>query len=414
MDSKPGGGNGKSRVLLGKYEVGRLLGRGTFAKVYHGRSVSDGSCVAVKVLDKPEVVGTGTGAGPRVLREVSAMRGLSHPNVLRLLEVMATRSKIYLVMELAPGGDLLSLLARSRGGRLPEPAARRYLLQIVAALRYCHARGVAHRDVKPQNLLLARDGALKLSDFGLAALAEQRGRDGRLHTACGTPAYAAPEVALRRAGAGYDGARADAWSCGVILFVLLAGRLPFDDANIPLMYRRIHRRDYAFPPWVSPAARRLGLAALAHGRTGGSGGAGAPPRRRLRHERLRDHLALGGAGPLGAVRRGEREDEEEEEGRRFTSTEPAARVVARVEEAGRKLGFPVGRRKEGARGIGGLGWALSVEVAEVAPPLILVQLTPEYGGGGDGYEEEEEFAWAELRAELGDVAVAWHGGEDDE
>ncbi|XP_020102086.1 CBL-interacting serine/threonine-protein kinase 5-like [Ananas comosus] len=103
------------------------------------------------------------------------------------------------------------------------------LLQIVAALRYCHVHGVAHRDVKPQNLLLACDGALKLSDFGIAPLVEQRGRDGRLRTA-------------------YDGAHAEAWSCGVILFVLLAGRLPFDDANIPLMYRRIHRRDYAFPP----------------------------------------------------------------------------------------------------------------------------------------------------------------------
>ncbi|OAY69919.1 CBL-interacting protein kinase 7 [Ananas comosus] len=452
MDSKPGGGNGKSRVLLGKYEVGRLLGRGTFAKVYHGRSVSDGSCVAVKVLDKPEVVGTG--AGPRVLREVSAMRGLSHPNVLRLLEVMATRSKIYLVMELAPGGDLLSLLTRSRGGRLPEPAARRYLLQIVAALRYCHARGVAHRDVKPQNLLLARDGALKLSDFGLAALAEQRGRDGRLHTACGTPAYAAPEVALRRAGAGYDGARADAWSCGVILFVLLAGRLPFDDANIPLMYRRIHRRDYAFPPWVSPAARRVVARLL-----------DPNPETRLTIEALAEHpwfkrslsldsqLSLMGAPAdraepeppraaasamnafeiislsagldlSGLFDEGSGRTRRRRRGRRFTSTEPAARVVARVEEAGRKLGFAVGRRKEGARGIGGLGWALSVEVAEVAPPLILVQLTPEYGGGGggggggrgggDGYEEEEEFAWAELRSELGDVAVAWHGGEDDE
>nr|CAD1829759.1 unnamed protein product [Ananas comosus var. bracteatus] len=92
------------------------------------------------------------------------MRGLSHPNALRLLEVMATRSKICLVT-------------------FREEA------EIVTALRYCHARGVAHRDVKPQNLLLARDGALKLYDFGLAALAEQRGRDGRLRTACGTLAY---------------------------------------------------------------------------------------------------------------------------------------------------------------------------------------------------------------------------------
>ncbi|OAY81057.1 CBL-interacting protein kinase 4, partial [Ananas comosus] len=97
---------------------------------------------------------------------------------------------------------------------VPVAAPLFIAVEIVTALRYYHARGVAHRDVKPQNLLLARDGALKLSDFGLAALAEQRGRDGRLRTACGTLVYA----------------------------------LPFDDANIPLMSRRIHRRDYAFPP----------------------------------------------------------------------------------------------------------------------------------------------------------------------
>nr|CAD1837550.1 unnamed protein product [Ananas comosus var. bracteatus] len=206
------------------------------------------------------------------------MRGLSHPNALRLLEVMATRSKICLVTFREEAE--VRATARGAGGRghaagtargwAPAPSrgglqcwrrgaragagegrtggrrgkrgtarglrggqgagdgagheirrgarAATDLLQIVTALRYCHVRGVAHRDVKPQNLLLARDGALKLFDFGLAALAKQRGRDGRLRTACGTLAYA----------------------------------LPFDDANIPLMSRRIHRRDYAFPPWVSP------------------------------------------------------------------------------------------------------------------------------------------------------------------
>jgi serine/threonine protein kinase len=249
------GSNKKSKSLLGKYELGSLLGRGTFAKVYLARPVAGGEAVAVKVLDKAEVMGT-AGMAPRVLREVTAMRRLRHPNVLHLHEVLATRAKIYLVMELARGGDLLSRLAALPRRRLPEHAARRVFVQLVAALSYCHARGVAHRDVKPQNVLLDGDGNLKVSDFGLSALPDSLRDDCRLHTVCGTPAYAAPEVLRRKA---YDGAKADAWSCGVILFVLLAGHLPFDDSNIADMCRKAHRREFEFPEWVSQTrSRRAG------------------------------------------------------------------------------------------------------------------------------------------------------------
>lgn len=174
----------------------------------------------------------------------------NHPNVLKIQEVMATKTKIYLVMEYAAGGELFGKLRR---GRLTESAARRYFQQLVSALHFCHQNGVAHRDVKPQNLLLDRDGNLKVSDFGLSALPEQI-KNGMLHTACGTPAYTAPEVVARR---GYDGAVADAWSCGVILFVLLAGYLPFDDSNLLAMYKKVNRRDYQFPSFVSKPARSL-------------------------------------------------------------------------------------------------------------------------------------------------------------
>ena len=102
--------------------------------------------------------------------------------------------------------------------------------------------------MKPQNILLDKDGNLKVSDFGLSALPEQL-KNGLLHTACGTPAYTAPEVVCRRRG--YDGTKADAWSCGVILFVFLAGYLPFDDSNNVTMYKKIHRREYRFPDWFS-------------------------------------------------------------------------------------------------------------------------------------------------------------------
>ncbi|CAA7392012.1 unnamed protein product [Spirodela intermedia] len=239
-------------ALLGKYELGRLLGRGTFAKVYYAQAVDGGgAAVAVKVIEKASVAAS---MQHRVLREISAMSRLQHhPNVLRLHEVMATRSKIFLVMELAAGGDLLSVV--SRRGRLPEAAAHHYFRQLVSALRFCHARGVAHRDLKLANLLIDGAGYLKVSDFGLSSLAEQRhGGDGLLRTACGSPSYAAPEVVQR---GGYDGARADAWSCGVVLYAMLAGRLPFDDGNLAVMYRKIYNGEYQFPAWFSPAAKRV-------------------------------------------------------------------------------------------------------------------------------------------------------------
>ncbi|KAF7056718.1 hypothetical protein CFC21_064098, partial [Triticum aestivum] len=106
---------------------------------------------------------------------------------------------------------------------LPERAARRVFLQLVSAIIYRHVRGVTHRDVKQRNVLLNADGNLKVCDFGLAALPESHRDNGRLHTTCGTPAFAAPEVLYRK---GYDGVKPDACSCGVILYVLLAGRLP--------------------------------------------------------------------------------------------------------------------------------------------------------------------------------------------
>ncbi|KAK6131837.1 hypothetical protein DH2020_034411 [Rehmannia glutinosa] len=139
-------------------------------------------------------------------------------------------------------------------GKLKEDIARKYFQQLICAVNFCHGRGVYHRDLKPENLLLDENGSLKVSDFGLSALSECKRVDGLLHTTCGTPAYVAPEVISRK---GYDGAKADIWSCGVILFVLLAGYLPFHDSNLMEMYKKIARGDYKCPNWFPPEARRL-------------------------------------------------------------------------------------------------------------------------------------------------------------
>lgn len=239
----------KGSVLMQKYELGRLLGQGTFAKVYYARHLVTGMSVAIKVIDKEKILKVGM--IDQIKREISVMRLVRHPNIVELYEVMASKTKIYFVMEYVKGGELFHKVAK---GKLKEDVARKYFQQLISAVDYCHSRGVSHRDLKPENLLLDEAGNLKVSDFGLSALAETKHQDGLLHTTCGTPAYVAPEVINRK---GYDGAKADIWSCGVILFVLLAGYLPFHNSNLMEMYRKIGKGEFKFPNWFAPDVRRL-------------------------------------------------------------------------------------------------------------------------------------------------------------
>ncbi|KAF5810740.1 putative protein kinase CAMK-CAMKL-CHK1 family [Helianthus annuus] len=239
-----------SRTRVGRYELGRTLGEGTFAKVKFARNVETGENVAIKILDKEKVLKHKMIT--QIKREISTMKLIRHPNVIRMFEVMASKTKIYIVLEFVTGGELFDKVATR--GRLKEDEARKYFQQLINAVDYCHSRGVFHRDLKPENLLLDQSGCLKVSDFGLSALPQQVREDGLLHTTCGTPNYVAPEVINNK---GYDGAKADLWSCGVILFVLMAGYLPFEDANLTVLYKKIFKADFTCPPWFSSSAKKL-------------------------------------------------------------------------------------------------------------------------------------------------------------
>ncbi|XP_054817998.1 CBL-interacting serine/threonine-protein kinase 11 [Prosopis cineraria] len=236
-------------ALFGKYELGRILGCGAFAKVYFARNVQNGQSVAIKVINKKKICGTGLMSN--IKREITIMSRLHHPNIVRLHEVLATKTKIYFVMEFVKGGELFAKISK---GRFSEDLSRKYFQQLISAVGYCHSRGVFHRDLKPENLLLDENGNLKVSDFGLSAVKDQNRHDGLLHTLCGTPAYVAPEILAKQ---GYDGAKVDVWSCGVILFVLTAGYLPFNDPNLIAMYKKIYKGEYRCPRWMSPDLRRF-------------------------------------------------------------------------------------------------------------------------------------------------------------
>ncbi|KAK1281898.1 CBL-interacting protein kinase 23 [Acorus calamus] len=224
------GGGGRTRV--GKYELGRTLGEGTFAKVKFARNVETGDSVAIKILDKDKVLRHKMIG--QIKREISTMKLIRHPNVIRMYEVMASKTKIYIVLEFVTGGELFDKIASH--GRLKEDEARRFFQQLINAVDYCHSRGVCHRDLKPENLLLDAYGVLKVSDFGLSALPQQ------------------VRVINNK---GYDGAKADLWSCGVILFVLMAGYLPFEDTNLSSLYKKIFKANFTCPSWFSTSAKKL-------------------------------------------------------------------------------------------------------------------------------------------------------------
>jgi serine/threonine protein kinase len=201
-------------VLLGRYELGGLLGRGASTKMYLARDLLTGTSVAIKSFTNSRGGGEGGGRRPgaaAIEREAAILRRLRH--VVRLHEILATRTKVYFVLDLAVGGELFSLVDAS--SRITEDLARHYFHQLISVVRYCHARGVFHHDIKPENLLLDEDDALKVADIGLGAEAScgvggAGGRGGKLlrHTLCGTPAYVASEILSRK---GYDPAKVDIW-----------------------------------------------------------------------------------------------------------------------------------------------------------------------------------------------------------
>uniref|UniRef100_A0A8C2H4A1 Maternal embryonic leucine zipper kinase n=1 Tax=Cyprinus carpio TaxID=7962 RepID=A0A8C2H4A1_CYPCA len=230
--------------LLKHYEVYETIGSGGFAKVKLGRHILTGEKVAIKIMEKKDL---GDDL-PRVKTEIEAMKNLSHQHVCRLYHVIETSSKIYMVLEYCPGGELFDYIIAK--DRLSEEETRVFFRQIISALAYVHSKGYAHRDLKPENLLIDENHNLKLIDFGLCA--KPKGGLGlELLTCCGSPAYAAPELIQGKA---YIGSEADVWSMGVLLYALLCGFLPFDDDNYMVLYRKITRGKYSNPHWLSPAS----------------------------------------------------------------------------------------------------------------------------------------------------------------
>ncbi|KAK9147141.1 hypothetical protein Sjap_007044 [Stephania japonica] len=237
-------------VRLGKYELGRTLGEGNFGKVKYANNIETGQPFAIKILDKQRILHRKI--TDQIKREIGTLKLLKHPHVVRLHEVLASKTKIYMVLEYVTGGELFDRITKK--GRLSEDTGRKLFQQLIDAVSYCHDKGVYHRDLKLENVLIDAEGNIKVSDFGLSALPQQLKEDGLLHTTCGSPHYVAPEVLANK---GYDGATSDLWSCGVILYVILTGYLPFDDRNLAVLYHKIFKGSAKIPNSLSPGAQNL-------------------------------------------------------------------------------------------------------------------------------------------------------------
>jgi 5'-AMP-activated protein kinase catalytic alpha subunit len=217
------------------------------SQVKQATHVVTGHKVAVKILNKAKI--KQLGMEEKVQREINILHLCTHPHIIRLYEVIDTPTDIFLVNEYVSGGELFDYIVSK--GRLSADEARNFFHQIISGVEYCHFQKIVHRDLKPENLLLDANLNIKIADFGLSNLM----RDGDfLRTSCGSPNYAAPEVI---SGHLYAGPEVDVWSCGVILYALLCGSLPFDDESIPNLFKKIKSGMYSLPTHLSQLAKNL-------------------------------------------------------------------------------------------------------------------------------------------------------------
>uniref|UniRef100_A0A183BWI6 Acyl carrier protein n=1 Tax=Globodera pallida TaxID=36090 RepID=A0A183BWI6_GLOPA len=231
----------KAQIKIGHYILRDTLGVGTFGKVKVGIHEATGYRVAVKILNRAKIKSLDVVG--KIRREIQNLSLFRHPHIIKLYQVISTPSDIFMIMEYVSGGELFDYIVKH--GRLKTGEARRFFQQIISGVDYCHRHMVVHRDLKPENLLLdERNNWYNFHSFSCDFL----------RTSCGSPNYAAPEVI---SGKLYAGPEVDVWSCGVILYALLCGTLPFDDEHVPTLFRKIKSGIFPIPDYLEKGVVNL-------------------------------------------------------------------------------------------------------------------------------------------------------------
>ncbi|TIB85645.1 Pkinase-domain-containing protein [Wallemia mellicola] len=257
--------------MLGDYVLGKTLGAGSMGKVKIGVHVTTGEKVAIKIIPRYTSTNALNAIPPhqpkptqsfikkahnkdiskevRTIREASICLLLFHPFICGMREMSVYSQHYYMLHEFVNGGQMLDYIIAH--GRLKERSARSFARQIASALAYCHANSIVHRDLKIENILISKTGNIKIIDFGLSNLWSPH---SNLNTFCGSLYFAAPELLNARS---YSGPEVDVWSFGIVLYVLVAGKVPFDDQSMPALHAKIKRGHVDYPAWLSTECKSL-------------------------------------------------------------------------------------------------------------------------------------------------------------
>ncbi|XP_040203695.1 hormonally up-regulated neu tumor-associated kinase homolog A-like [Rana temporaria] len=239
---------------VGNYLVGKMINKGSFAKVMEGMHIPTGQKVAIKVIDKKKAK-QDSYVLKNMKREPRIHQMVKHPNIVQLYETLETENSYYMVMELCEGGDLMDRICDKK--KLEEKEVRKYARQIMSAMEHLHRHGIVHRDLKIENFLLDENGNIKIVDLGLSNTIKCEGlSQDLLNTQCGSPAYAAPELLSNKK----YGPKVDVWSIGVSIYAMLTGTLPFtvEPFNIKQLHQKMVNLEInPIPRGVSTGAIRF-------------------------------------------------------------------------------------------------------------------------------------------------------------
>ena len=233
-------------VQVGDYIIQKTIGQGTFGKVKLGYYIVGKEKVAIKILEKSKIKDKDD--SERVDREINILQKLNHPNVILVTEIFEKDDKYYIVMEYCEGGELFNYIVKKK--RLTEEVACYFFYQIIRGVEYIHSKGIAHRDLKPENLLMDANHEIKIIDFGLSNYFS----GSLLSTPCGSPCYASPEMV---SGKKYNGFKIDVWSCGIILYAMLCGYLPFEHKDNTVLYKKIMECKVDYPHHLSSRSKDM-------------------------------------------------------------------------------------------------------------------------------------------------------------
>ena len=234
----------KENFVLTDYEIKGILGKGTFSKVKLGINKITKEKVAIKIIDKKCTINQNN--YDRIKREISILKNSYHINIIKVLDIKEDSNNFYFIMEFCHYGELFLHIVNNK--HLDDKQASFYFFQLINGLNYLHTNNIVHRDLKPENLLLTKNKILKIIDFGLSNFSPE---NQYLNTPCGSPSYASPEMIK---GKQYNGFLADIWSCGIILYVMLCGYLPFDGFTNNDLFKKILKCKVNYPNNIDNSA----------------------------------------------------------------------------------------------------------------------------------------------------------------